>query len=88
MLHGDGTGAFDVSDAHVSLLPSQGPTGDARVVECADLDNDGRLDVLFVLAQPFLTNVGVCLNATYPQGGALLDLGHQLKGGNGYPIQS
>ena len=88
MLHGDGTGAFDVTDAHVSLLPSAGPTSAARLVALSDLDNDGRLDVLALLPQTFQAFVAASLNATYPVMGPLLDLGHQLRSATtGCPIQ-
>ncbi|HZL99559.1 MAG TPA: hypothetical protein VFD43_04830, partial [Planctomycetota bacterium] len=50
-------------------------------------DLDGRLDVSCALNPPSQTSFLVALNETYPRGGALLDLGHQLEGGAGWPIQ-
>lgn len=84
---GDGAGGFELPGARVSLLPVVGVSSNARVGPFADFDNDGRLDVACQINPPFETRFGVSLNETYPQGGALLDLGHQLEGGNGWPIQ-
>jgi hypothetical protein len=86
MLHGDGRGAFVLPGSRVSLMGSASDATSA-VGPLADLDVDGRLDVSATLFQFFLTSFAISLNETYPAGGPLLDLGHQLKGGGRYPIQ-
>jgi len=87
VLRGAGDGGFELPGARVSLLPAFGTSTSTRLGPFADFDADGRLDVSFQLNPPSETRFGVSLNETYPAGGPLLDLGHQLEGGNGYPIQ-
>ncbi|HZJ71280.1 MAG TPA: VCBS repeat-containing protein [Planctomycetota bacterium] len=87
LLHGDGTGAFTMRGARVTLA-STSTTTQAWVGPCADFDADGRLDVSALVAPGGETRLAVMLNRTYPDGGPLLDLGGQLSStATGYPIQ-
>jgi len=81
MLEGEGTGGFGEPDARVTLTSEFAVT---RIVAVDDFDLDGRLDVL--CNEVHHADVAVTLNATYPTGGPLLDLGHQLEHGPGWPI--
>jgi hypothetical protein len=81
-LRGDGSGDFGVPQARVTL---QTEITSLRVAALDDFDVDGRLDVLF--DEVHHSEVIVSHNETYPAGGPLLDLGHQLAHKTGYPIQ-
>jgi len=87
MLRGAGTGGFALPDARVSLLGTGSSNVSATIGPVADFDGDGRLDVCAALTGSFQSWFALSLNRTYPPGGALLDLGHQLEGANGWPIQ-
>ena len=87
-LRGDGTGGFELPGARVTLLAPAIATSGIMIGPIADVDADGRLDATCLVFAPFQTWFTVSLNRTYPAGGALLDLGHQLKSPvNGWPIQ-
>ena len=81
-LRGDGSGGFSGPQARVTL---EFDLESARFVALDDFDLDGRPDVL--CDELFQTEVFVTLNETYPAGGPLLDLGHQLAHNSGWPIQ-
>ena len=87
MLRGAGTGGFELPGARVSLLGTGSSSVSATVGPAADFDGDGRLDVCATLNGSFQSWFASSLNRTYLPGGALLDLGQQLKGANGWPIQ-
>jgi hypothetical protein len=87
MLRGAGTGGFALPDARVSLLGTGSSNVSATIGPVADFDGDGRLDVCAALTGSFQSWFALSLNRTYPPGSALLDLGHQLEGANGWPIQ-
>jgi len=87
MLAGDGTGAFTMPGARVTLTQTSSIT-QAWVGPCADIDLDGRLDVTALIAPLGATRLAVTMNRTYPARGPLLDLGHQLSStATGYPVQ-
>ena len=77
VLRGGGDGSFDAAGAHVSISASQ--TLNQRLL--VDVDGDGRMDFGGLLGAGTATPAFVTsLNHTYPAGGPLLDLGHQLEG--------
>jgi hypothetical protein len=83
LLRGAGDGSFASQGAHVSLSASQGVGQDLL----ADLDGDGRTDVVSTLIGGAGTPaILTSMNETYPAGGPLLDLGQQLEGQQ-WPIQ-
>ncbi len=83
-VRGGGDGHFGVAPpAHVTLGQ------DWTVPEShalADFDGDGRVDVVG-LETGGIAVVRASLNRTYAPEGPLLDLGHQLKGDEAWPIQ-
>jgi hypothetical protein len=79
MLRGAGDGTFGVPGLRVSNVPQP------RDIALADMDLDGRLDVVVAEFQSPL-NVRVLVNHTYGPGSPWLDFGNALVGGNGFPI--
>ena len=76
--HGDGT--FQLPPLVVSDVPMP------LDVEIADLDQDGRPDVLAGEYQYLAATLRALLNATYGPGSPFLDLGGALAGSGGAPI--
>ena len=79
VLRGNGDGTFQTPGLVVSKVPQP------RDVEIADMDADGRPDVLAANFQSLALRV--LPNRTYGPGSPFLDLGGALGGTNGYPIQ-
>jgi hypothetical protein len=81
-LRGLGNGSFALPGVVVSHVPQP------RALTVADVDLDGRLDVVagsFLLQQT--DTVRTLLNHSYGAGSPFLDLGYALSGSNGAPIQ-
>ena len=81
VLRGNGDGTFQTPGVAVSHVPQP------RGVAIADVDADGRPDVLAAEFQNQGPALRVLLNATYPPSSPFLDLGGALAGTNGTPIQ-
>ena len=83
VLAGHGDGSFATDGAHVSFSDIQGLTGGLL----ADFDGDGRDDFgALRIGGTLPPAIMISMNRTYPVGGPLLDLGHQLEGQQ-WPIQ-
>lgn len=85
VLRGVGDGTFDVSAVVTLGLPFFGLGIDIGPIIFADLDLDGRDDLAGYLSTP--ARLSVLMNRTYGPTSPFLDLGQQLPGTNGYPIQ-
>ena len=79
VLRGNGDGTFQLPALVVSKVPQP------RDVEIADMDADGRPDVLAAEFQNLALRV--LPNRTYGPGSPFLDLGGVLPGTHGWPIQ-
>jgi hypothetical protein len=86
IMRGNGDGGFEAPGVRVTWAPpASAGSGETQL---ADFDGDGRPDVICAVGSMTPTSFyAVTLNRTYPAGGPLLDLGHALKGGAGWPIQ-
>ena len=80
LLRGHGDGSFQ-APVVVSHVPQP------RSLVVADVDLDGRPDVVSASQVEHALTLNVLLNHTYPAGSPFLDLGGALGGSNGYPIQ-
>lgn len=81
VLRGHGDGSFGAPGPIVSHVPQP------RHLTLADIDEDGRLDVVAAEYQPAPGSLRVLLNRTYGAGSPFLDVGGALAGSNGFPIQ-
>jgi hypothetical protein len=81
VLRGNGNGTFQAPGTVVSHVLQP---GDLAV---ADVDVDGRPDVVAASFLESEDSVRTLLNHTYGAGSPFLDLGHALAGSNGAPIQ-
>ncbi|MHC5210674.1 MAG: FG-GAP repeat domain-containing protein [Planctomycetota bacterium] len=77
---GLGDGTVDLAGVTVSHVAQP------RWIEVADVDGDGRQDVVAARFQDQANTLSALLNHTYGPGSPWLDLGHALAGSNGTPI--
>ena len=81
IMRGNGNGTFQAPGVIVSHVPQP------RSLNVADVDGDGRPDIVVSEMQFSPATGRVLLNRTYGPGSPFLDLGGALGGSNGYPIQ-
>lgn len=83
-VRGNGDGSFASTEVVVSNV-----AGSELSAAAGDLDDDGRQDVIVLGggATTGSSRLNALLNHTYPAGSPFTDLGGQLQGLGGYPIQ-